>query len=1122
MPAYWKKLFSPDQRASPALGVFAAGLAVGVLAWAIADSRAYQHALAKADFAISDASDAIQSRLYSTFDVVHGAQGLFRASENVSREEFYRYASGLALAQRHPAIRSLNYSELVPAEGLPAFVGKVRNDRSVRPGGYPQFAIKPPGARSEYLPIVYTDSAVTGESAIGLDLLTGDRRESVDRARDTGTPVLSGRMQLTSAAADEAGVSVRLAVYRNGMPTRTVEERREAFAGVVSTTLLTRGLVQDILAHPALAPMSVRLYDRFAISGSEVLGAQPVEYLLFEKAPAEAIAPPGSGRFERNLELEMGGRQWYLQFRGSARDFMTPTDKILPWILLFGAVVMAALLAGLIRSLSSSRVRAQKMAERITEDLRQSEAKLAEAQRLTQSMIEALPNPIFFKSPDGRYRGVNEAWEKFFGISRDAFIGKTVHDLYPNDKPVAERLDARDQELWECPGSQTYEAVIPGAEGTRHDVVYFKATYARTNGAVAGLIGTIIDITERKRAERRQIMEHAITRVLAEADSVAVAIPMIIRTICETMGWHYGDRYEYDAEAVVLRRREFWAVDTPEMQTFATSAAHRAVKPDASGGGLIRAAHSSGKPVWISDICKNASMQRKEFVEQAGLHGAFAFPLIAAGQVLGVVEFFHRDVREPDAMLIHIAESIGSQIGQFIVRMQAEEAVKFVAMHDSLTNLPNRVMFNQRLEQAITQAHRNSRTLAVMFIDLDRFKIINDTLGHEAGDVLLREVAQRITHHLRTGDMVARLGGDEFVVLLEDQSDPAAIGVVAEKLITSLTENFVVSEREVHVTASIGISTYPADAQDMRSLMKFADIAMYRAKEQGRNTFQFYSDQIDVHSVERLTLESELRGALERNELVLHYQPVVEAKSGSVVGMEALVRWQRGEELLAPGKFIGIAEESGLIVPIGEWVLETACAQQRKWREQGLPPVRIAVNLSPRQFMHRKLVEDIVGVIGRTGCDTSLLELEITESTVMHNAPRAVAILTELKAMGIRVAIDDFGTGYSSLAYLKRFPIDSLKVDRSFVSDVPSDSANTAITRAIIAMAHSLGLNVIAEGVETLDQLNFLREHGCDELQGYYMSMPLAEPQATAMLETSAAAQKAQNVTALDPSRRRR
>jgi diguanylate cyclase (GGDEF)-like protein len=494
-------------------------------------------------------------------------------------------------------------------------------------------------------------------------------------------------------------------------------------------------------------------------------------------------------------------------------------------------------------------------------------------------------------------------------------------------------------------------------------------------------------------------------------------------------------------------------------------------------------------------------------VAQAGLHGAFAFPLVAANQVLGVMEFFHRDVREPDAMLIQIAESIGSQIGQFIVRMKAEEAVKYVAMHDTVTHLPNRVMFNQGLEQAIARAQRHERQLALMFIDLDRFKIINDTLGHEIGDVLLRDVAQRLKDNLRAGDMVARLGGDEFVVLLEDVEDAAAIGSVAEKLIAALSSNFIIAGREVHVTASIGLSTYPVDAQDTRSLMKYADIAMYRSKEQGRNTFQFYSDQINMHSVERLTLESQLQGALERDELVLHYQPVIDAKRGDIIGMEALVRWQhRDGDLLPPAKFIDIAEETGLIVPIGEWVLHTACMQQRQWLALGLPPIRIAVNLSPRQFVHRHFIEAIMKALENTQFEPKWLELELTETTVMHNAQRAIALLGELKQMGIRIAIDDFGTGYSSLAYLKRFPIDSLKIDRSFVGDVPHDPGNTAITQAIIAMAHSLGLKVTAEGVETAEQVAFLREHGCEEMQGYYFSRALPVAAATAILKRSAEA----------------
>jgi diguanylate cyclase (GGDEF)-like protein/PAS domain S-box-containing protein len=806
---------------------------------------------------------------------------------------------------------------------------------------------------------------------------------------------------------------------------------------------------------------------------------------------------------------------------GSARDFTTPADRALPWILLFGGILVSALLAGLAGSLLSSRERAHRLATRITEDLRKSEAQLAKAQRLTHALIEALPNPIFYKGRDGRYLGVNKAWETFFGIPRSAIIGKTVFDVYIGNPGLAETVHQRDRALLDRQGAIQYDLGLATRDGTHHDALVYKATYSAEAGEVAGVIGTIVDITERKQAERRQAMEHAITRVLAEAEAIDTAIVQILQTICQTMGWHYGDHYEFNAATGALRRGEMWAIDTPEMKAFGELVAHRSIKPDGTGGGLVRRAFAESKPVWIADITKHGALQRRALVANAGLHGAFAFPLVASGQVLGVLEFFHRDVREPDAMLIHIAEALGSQIGQFIVRMRAEEAVKFVAMHDALTHLPNRVMFNGRLEQAISHAQRHAKRLAVMFIDLDRFKIINDTLGHETGDLLLREVALRITENLRGGDMVARLGGDEFVVLLEDVEEASSVASVAEKLIDALTANFVVAGREVHVTASIGVSTFPLDAHDQRSLMRFADIAMYRAKEQGRNTFQFYSDQINFNSLERLTLESQLRGALERDELVIHYQPVVDVQSGAIVGMEALVRWEHTEAgLLPPARFIALAEETGLIVPIGEWVLYAACSQQRKWIEHGLPAIDIAVNLSPRQFVHRQLADDISRVLSQTRCHATSLVLEITESTVMHNPGRAVALLNELRESGIRFAIDDFGTGYSSLAYLKRYPIDCLKIDRSFVADIPRDPGNTAITQAIVAMAHSLGLKVIAEGVETREQLAFLREHRCDTVQGFYFSKAVPEAQATALLANSRALQPGWNVTVLERSRR--
>ena len=360
---------------------------------------------------------------------------------------------------------------------------------------------------------------------------------------------------------------------------------------------------------------------------------------------------------------------------------------------------------------------------------------------------------------------------------------------------------------------------------------------------------------------------------------------------------------------------------------------------------MLRKAFTYAQPVWISDVTLDSTFGREQLARRAGLRAAFAFPLVRGEDVLGVLEFFHGDVREPDPLLIEIAAALGSEIGQYIVRMQAEQAVKYMAMHDALTRLPNRGMFNERLASAIAVAQRHERTLAVLFVDLDRFKVINDTLGHEAGDEVLREVASRLVRNLRRGDTVARLGGDEFIVLLEDVPDPLYMGSVSHKLIGALAAPFSIREREYRVTASIGVSAFPADGNDPETLLKHADLAMYRAKERGRNAFEFYSERLGAGSLERLRLESGLRRALERDELTLHFQPQIEACTGRIVGMEALVRWQHPEMgLLAPSRFIRLAEETGLIVAVGDWVLNTACRAHREWQRMRIPPARLAVN----------------------------------------------------------------------------------------------------------------------------------------------------------------------------------
>jgi diguanylate cyclase (GGDEF)-like protein/PAS domain S-box-containing protein len=425
-------------------------------------------------------------------------------------------------------------------------------------------------------------------------------------------------------------------------------------------------------------------------------------------------------------------------------------------------------------------------------------------------------------------------------------------------------------------------------------------------------------------------------------------------------------------------------------------------------------------------------------------------------------------------------------------RKEAEEQIKNLAYHDALTGLPNRLLFNDRLSVAVAQAHRQGYRLAIFFLDVDRFKVINDSLGHSLGDRLLQGVARRLLSSVREGDTVARLGGDEFILLLPALNRTEDVAKVAEKILDSLKLPFRLEGRELYVTASMGISLYPDDGADAETLIKNADTAMYRAKEQGRDNYQLYTPAMNATAVERLALENSLRKALARDELELYYQPLLDLGTGRVHGLEALLRWRHPERgVLAPAEFIPLAEITGLILPIGPWVLRTACARARAWQALGHPHLSIAVNLSARQFQQPDLVAQVKRALEETGLPPRCLDLEITETNAMSNAEAAIRTLRELKTLGVQISIDDFGIGYSSLSYLKRLPIDTLKIDQSFVRDITSDPDDAAIATAVIALAHTLKLRVVAEGVETQEQLAFLAARHCDRMQGYLFSRPL-------------------------------
>jgi diguanylate cyclase (GGDEF)-like protein len=412
--------------------------------------------------------------------------------------------------------------------------------------------------------------------------------------------------------------------------------------------------------------------------------------------------------------------------------------------------------------------------------------------------------------------------------------------------------------------------------------------------------------------------------------------------------------------------------------------------------------------------------------------------------------------------------------------------------HDPVTSLPNRQLFNNHLKQAIAQAKRHSRIMGILFLDLDGFKRINDTLGHSTGDVLLQNIANRLCACVRESDIVARLGGDEFTVILSETRNIQDIVKVTQKILASFSSAILSDGHELFITASVGISLFPTDGNDIETLVKHAEVAMYRAKTQGKNNYQLYNLNMNATDMNRLKLETNLRKALERDELVVHYQPQADLATGYITGVEALIRWEHPEYgLVPPSKFIPLAEETGLIEPIGEWVLYQACQQNKQWQNEGFPPIRVSVNISARQFRTKNLTKMVSKALDKFNLAPEHLGLEITESNAMHDVEHTIRMLNLFKEMGIQISVDDFGTGYSSLSYLKRFPIDMLKIDQSFMNNICTDNDAAAIASAIVALGHSLKLQVLAEGVESKEQLLFLKSIGCDEIQGYHFSKPL-------------------------------
>jgi diguanylate cyclase (GGDEF)-like protein/PAS domain S-box-containing protein len=622
------------------------------------------------------------------------------------------------------------------------------------------------------------------------------------------------------------------------------------------------------------------------------------------------------------------------------------------------------------------------------------------------------------------------------------------------------------------------------------------------DGRVALLRGTALDITLRKQQEQLLESERRILRAIAGGAPLPQALELLCRSVEEQAPGASCAVLLLDRDTRALRCGA--APSLPHGFALAHDSGQTALPDEllAPAGGAEQLLRVYDLAPGTADAQTGLSAHRALALAE-GLRTCWSVPVPGAERAaLGLLEVYFREPRRPGAPERELIERCADIARIAIERDEAERRIRQLAHYDELTGLPNRFMLAQTLEQAVRRAQRHEQPMALLFVDVDRFKNINDALGHDAGDQLLREVGRRMCAALRASDVVARFGGDEFVAVLEDLPHSGYAGTVAGKLLQLLAEPMHIEGQDLNVTASIGIAICPQDGADARTLQKHADIAMFRAKAQGRNSCCFYSPQAAAMPLERLTLEAQLKRALERGELLLHYQPKQEIATGRITGMEALLRWQHPElGMVPPARFIPLAEETGLIVPIGEWVLRTACEQAAALPHDARgEPLRVAVNLSARQFADESLIALVAQVLARSGLASAALELEITESLLMHNLEHTTRVLAALRESGVKLAMDDFGTGYSSLAYLKRFPVDSIKIDRSFIHGVPGDVDGESITQAVIAMAHSLRLRAIAEGVETAQQLEFLRSHGCDEIQGYFFSKPLPYDELTRLL----------------------
>ncbi|CAN7320417.1 bifunctional diguanylate cyclase/phosphodiesterase [Acidovorax delafieldii] len=974
-------------------------------------------------------AEALSQRIAGHTEVVNGLRGLFTANPRLSRLDFERAASEMEVGQRYPGVRNLSFTRWVPGREREAYEARVRADTSLSPDGLPQFKIHPPGERAEYFVAEYLWPMFGNEGVLGLDISAQPANLAAMRySRDSGQTVVSAPFDLLQETTHRAGIVIRVPVFD---PTAGTAEQR--FVGAVASTLRVYDLVQGLGSQGFLNGIAVAMADLGPVRPDS--GDAMVRPLLEQTAPGL----PGVRPLVR--ELGVHDRRWQLTFYPT-RSFLTASETRLPWLAGLAAAVVSLLLASVVALLVRQRTLALVRAQLSDDARRESE------ERFRALFNQATVGVAQVDSATGQFVRVNQRYADILGYSPEEMVGMTFQSLTHPDDLAADLAQVRRLQSGDVPEYRLEKRYI---HKDGHEVwgdLTVSSMWA-SGSAPGHHIAVVQDITARKRMEENLRANEQRLRSILER------LPMGLCLV-------------QDDGLISFRNQRYVQIcgytqeEVPDTDTWWQRAYPDAAERDAIRQRLLDTRHLGVIP--LAEYTIRCADGKYKPVEISGI-------FVEGGRLITM-----QDLSE---------------------RKAAEEEINQLAYYDPLTRLPNRRLLMDRLQQALATSARHQRSGALLMLDLDNFKTVNETRGHDRGDALLLQVAHRLRGCVHEDDTVARQGGDEFVVVLEDLGDSpedaaARAEDVGQRILGVLREPYQIDGAAHHSSLSMGVTIYSGTRETVDELLKRADLALYQAKNAGRDTLRFYDPQMQAAVSARATLELDMRVGLAQGQFELYYQPQID--HGRITGAEALLRWRHPRDgFISPAHFIPLAEETGLILPLGEWVLQAACRRLAAWAQQpDLALLSLAVNVSPRQFHQSGFVAQVLAALAGAGADGHQLKLEMTEGLLLQDVEDTIDKMGQLKGYGVGFSLDDFGTGYSSLSYLKRLPLDQLKIDQSFVRDVLTDPNDAAIARTVVALGTSLGLRVIAEGVETEAQREFLERHHCHAWQGYLLSPPVA------------------------------